>query len=58
VYLAFESVYVRRLISLGYRDTMARRPEVEEFLRAPSRDHPEEHGWKTSRSGDERTGIP
>jgi NTE family protein len=40
-YLAFESVYVRRLISLGYRDTMARRPEVEEFLQAPAREAPE-----------------
>jgi NTE family protein len=57
-YLAFESVYVRKLISLGYRDTMARRPEVEEFLRAPSREHPEEHGWNAAKSGDERTGIP
>jgi NTE family protein len=37
-YLAFEPVYVRRLISLGYRDTMGRRSEIEEFLRAPARD--------------------
>jgi NTE family protein len=40
-YLAFESVYVRRLISLGHRDTWARRSEIEEFLRAPARDAPE-----------------
>jgi NTE family protein len=57
-YLAFESVYVRRLISLGHRDTMERRSEVEEFLRAPAREHPEDHDWNTANSGDERPGTP
>ena len=32
-YLAFEPVYIRRVMELGYRDTMARRAEVERFLR-------------------------
>jgi NTE family protein len=31
-YLAFEPIYVRRVMELGYGDTMARRGEVEEFL--------------------------
>ena len=31
-YLAFEPSYVRRVMDLGYTDTMARRDEVEEFL--------------------------
>ncbi len=31
-YLAFEPVYVGRLIELGYEDTMARRGEVVDFL--------------------------
>jgi NTE family protein len=31
-YLAFERVYVRRLLRLGYRDTLARRDELEAFL--------------------------
>lgn len=31
-YLAFEPVYVGRLLELGYEDTLARRREVEEFF--------------------------
>jgi NTE family protein len=31
-YLAFEPTYVRRVMELGYEDTMARRDEVTEFL--------------------------
>jgi len=31
-YLAFEPVYVGRLLELGYDDTLARRSEVEEFF--------------------------
>jgi NTE family protein len=31
-YLAFEPVYVSRVMELGYGDTMARRDEIEEFL--------------------------
>ena len=31
-YLAFEPIYVQRVIDLGYSDTIARRDEVEEFL--------------------------
>jgi NTE family protein len=32
-YLAFEPTYVRQVIRLGYRDTMARRLEIDAFLR-------------------------
>jgi NTE family protein len=31
-YLAFEPTYVRRVMDLGYEDTMARRGEVADFL--------------------------
>jgi NTE family protein len=31
-YLAFEPVYLRRVMELGRADTMARREEIEEFL--------------------------
>ena len=31
-YLAFEPTYVRRVMELGYSDTMVRREEIEEFL--------------------------
>ena len=31
-YLAFEPVYVNRLLELGFDDTMARRREIEAFL--------------------------
>jgi NTE family protein len=31
-YLAFEPVYVGRLLELGYEDTLARRTELEEFF--------------------------
>lgn len=37
-YLAFEPSYVEALISLGYRDTLERRAELEAFLTAPSLD--------------------
>jgi NTE family protein len=33
-YLAFEPTYVRRVMELGYADTMARRDEVADFLGA------------------------
>jgi len=32
-YLAFEPVYVERVMQLGYADTMARKDEVEDFFR-------------------------
>jgi NTE family protein len=35
-YLAFEPVYVGRLLDLGYGDTKARRAEIEDFFAAPS----------------------
>jgi NTE family protein len=31
-YLAFEPIYITRVMELGYADTMARRPEVEAFF--------------------------
>ena len=31
-YLAFEPVYVGRLLELGYRDTQARRAEILDFM--------------------------
>ncbi|MBE7454982.1 MAG: patatin-like phospholipase family protein [Kofleriaceae bacterium] len=34
-YLAFEPVYVQRLVELGYRDTCARRDELMAFLAPP-----------------------
>ena len=34
-YLAFEPIYVRRVMDLGYADTIARRDEIAEFLQAP-----------------------
>ncbi len=36
-YLAFEPVYVGRLVELGYRDTLVRRAEVERFFGVESR---------------------
>ncbi len=40
-YLAFEHVYVRRLMRLGYRDTLARRRELELFFSGgPIAEHP------------------
>lgn len=36
-YLAFEPIYVTRLIDLGYHDTLARRAELETFLDAGRR---------------------
>ena len=38
-YLAFEPTYVRRVMDLGYDDTMSRRDEVADFLgsSAPTR---------------------
>jgi NTE family protein len=36
-YLAFEPVYVNRLMDLGYGDTLARRDEIAEFLQPDSR---------------------
>jgi NTE family protein len=35
-YLAFEPTYVRRVMELGYDDTMARKHEVAEFLGVPA----------------------
>ena len=37
-YLAFEPVYVGRLLELGYEDTLARRAEIQEFFGAESRE--------------------
>ncbi len=34
-YLAFQPGYVGKLIELGYRDTLARRAEIEAFFQAP-----------------------
>jgi NTE family protein len=34
-YLAFEPTYVRRVMDLGYEDTMQRRDEIADFLGAP-----------------------
>jgi NTE family protein len=31
-YLAFEPIYVQRVMDLGYQDTLARRPEIEDFF--------------------------
>jgi NTE family protein len=31
-YLAFEPIYLQRVMDLGYSDTIARRPEIEEFF--------------------------
>ena len=31
-YLLFEQTYVKRLMELGYRDTLLRQPEIEHFL--------------------------
>jgi NTE family protein len=31
-YLAFEPIYVQRVMELGYADTMARRDEIQEFF--------------------------
>jgi NTE family protein len=36
-YLAFEPVYVNRLMDLGYADTLARKDEIAEFLQGDSR---------------------
>ncbi len=36
-YLAFEPIYVRRVMDLGYADTIARRDEIADFLQVPSR---------------------
>ncbi|HEY6003404.1 MAG TPA: patatin-like phospholipase family protein [Anaeromyxobacter sp.] len=36
-YLAFEPVYVNRLMDLGYADTLARKDEIAEFLQPESR---------------------
>ncbi len=39
-YLAFEPVYIQRAMELGYADAMARRDEIEAFLRgAPVPEH-------------------
>jgi NTE family protein len=34
-YLAFEPTYVRRVMDLGYEDTIMRRDEIADFLGAP-----------------------
>jgi NTE family protein len=31
-YLAFEPIYIQRVMDLGYSDTIGRRPEIEEFF--------------------------
>ncbi len=31
-YLAFEPIYVQRVMELGYADTIARRDEIEDFF--------------------------
>jgi NTE family protein len=36
-YLAFEPIYVNRLMDLGYADTLARRDEIAEFLQPDGR---------------------
>lgn len=36
-YLAFEPIYIRRVMDLGYADTIARRDEIAEFLDLPQR---------------------
>jgi NTE family protein len=36
-YLAFEPIYITRVMELGYADTMARRPEVEAFFAGETR---------------------
>jgi NTE family protein len=36
-YLAFEPIYVRRVMDLGYADTIARRDEIADFLQVPQR---------------------
>jgi len=36
-YLAFEPIYVRRVMELGYADTIARRDELADFLQLPQR---------------------
>jgi NTE family protein len=36
-YLAFEPVYVNRVMSLGYSDTIARRDEIAEFMQGDPR---------------------
>jgi NTE family protein len=35
-YLAFEPIYVKRVMDLGYSDAMARREEIEEFFFGPA----------------------
>jgi NTE family protein len=40
-YLAFEPVYIRRAMELGYADTLARRDEIEGFLRGAPVPEPE-----------------
>jgi NTE family protein len=36
-YLAFEPIYIRRVVDLGYADTIARRDEIADFLQLPQR---------------------
>ena len=31
-YLLFEETYVKKLMELGYQDTLLRQPEIEQFL--------------------------
>jgi NTE family protein len=52
-YLAFEPVYIRRVMDLGYADTVARRDEIAAFFGAP----PQPAGVSNVASGSGRAGA-